>query len=457
MELLGCCAENVGAAWGGEFYLGFLQVNNEHVGTARPAQGGPQSCVDLRFRIAQSGAPFDIVDPQPDPDARIGVLQEDSLVFRGEPQLNANQYSWGGAITGNGQERSVTFNSTGNKDVTLTASGTTRRARVTVRSQPPPPDQDTWGILHLGTQDDVQRLVADATTWADNTFGTATRTNGRTDAARHAYWVCLMTIELGPDVAEGASTAHERTNFNQGLLNTHNEIVMDLENNATALGFSGRLTTRGQCQTEVINAVNSGALTILDDISNAGGNARLIPSNRVRSASLDLCTAPAIEVQPASRTMNDGQAAPLSVTATGGGALSYQWYEGPSGDTTTPVPGGTNSTLAVTPAVTTSYWVRVSATCGTSDSNAAIVTVCAPLQILGPPADDAVVLGNTATLTVTAAGGGPLSYQWYEGTTGTTTNPVGTDAPTFTTPPVYDERSYWVRVTDTCNGPRSVD
>ena len=41
--------------------------------------------------------------------------------------------------------------------------------------------------------------------------------------------------------------------------------------------------------------------------------------------------------------------------------------------------------------------------------------------------------------------------------TGTTTNPVGTNVPTFTTPAINTPRSYWVRVTDTCNGTRSVN
>ena len=148
---------------------------------------------------------------------------------------------------------------------------------------------------------------------------------------------------------------------------------------------------------------------------------------------------------------------PSSRSARPAEGLSYQWYEGTSGDITTPVPGGTNRTLTVTPAGTTSYWVRVNATCGTTDSNAAIVTVCGPTEILRPPADEVAVIGNTVTLTVSAAGEGSLSYQWYEGTAGTTTSPVGTDAPSFTTPPMFDARSYWVRVTATCNGPRSVD
>ena len=56
--------------------------------------------------------------------------------------------------------------------------------------------------------------------------------------------------------------------------------------------------------------------------------------------------------------------------------------------------------------------------------------------------------GGTATLTVAAAGTAPLSYQWYQGSAGITTNPVGTNSDSFTTPPLTAPASYWVRVSN---------
>jgi Subtilase family/Ig-like domain CHU_C associated len=86
------------------------------------------------------------------------------------------------------------------------------------------------------------------------------------------------------------------------------------------------------------------------------------------------CTAaPAITQQPASQTVNPGQPATLSVTATQ--AVSYQWYIGASGVTTNPIAGATSSTLVVAPTTTTSYWVRVSNGCGQTNSVTATVTV----------------------------------------------------------------------------------
>ena len=84
---------------------------------------------------------------------------------------------------------------------------------------------------------------------------------------------------------------------------------------------------------------------------------------------------PEITVQPASAEISAGQTTTLQVTATGLN-LSYQWYAGASGTTTSPVAGATSASFA-TPALTgtASYWVRVSNTGGTADSTAAFVSV----------------------------------------------------------------------------------
>ncbi len=95
-----------------------------------------------------------------------------------------------------------------------------------------------------------------------------------------------------------------------------------------------------------------------------------------KSVAIVACVAPAISTQPQSVAVPAGTGVTLSVGATGT-SLTYQWYIGTSGVTTTPVGGGTNASLSVTPASTTTYWVRVSNGCGTADSTAATVTVTA--------------------------------------------------------------------------------
>jgi autotransporter-associated beta strand protein len=54
--------------------------------------------------------------------------------------------------------------------------------------------------------------------------------------------------------------------------------------------------------------------------------------------------------------------------------------------------------------------------------------------------------GAATTLTVVATGSGPLTYQWYQSTSGVELNPVGEDSASFTTPPLAMSTSYWVKV-----------
>lgn len=101
------------------------------------------------------------------------------------------------------------------------------------------------------------------------------------------------------------------------------------------------------------------------------------------------CTPPSITSQPQSTTINFGSSTTLSVTASGTSPLSYQWYRGSPGTTTSPVSGATSSSVTVNPGVTTSFWVRVTNACGTANSAAATVTVIPrpPATPIPPKAD----------------------------------------------------------------------
>lgn len=83
---------------------------------------------------------------------------------------------------------------------------------------------------------------------------------------------------------------------------------------------------------------------------------------------------PSITNQPRSQSVANGTAANLSVTAGGAPTLSYQWFEGESGDTSTPIDGATDSTYT-TPALTAAanYWVRITNGEGSIDSTTAVI------------------------------------------------------------------------------------
>lgn len=86
------------------------------------------------------------------------------------------------------------------------------------------------------------------------------------------------------------------------------------------------------------------------------------------------CIAPMIVTQPSGSTIAAGASTTLSVTAAGTG-LSYQWYLGAPGNFSSPVPGGNGPSVSVSPGTTSTYFVRITGSCGTVNSNAATVTV----------------------------------------------------------------------------------
>jgi hypothetical protein len=86
------------------------------------------------------------------------------------------------------------------------------------------------------------------------------------------------------------------------------------------------------------------------------------------------CVSPTITSQPQTVSVPAGTGVTLSVGANGT-SLNYQWFIGTSGVTTTPIGGATSASVNVAPSSTTTYWVRVSNSCGTVDSASATVTV----------------------------------------------------------------------------------
>jgi len=126
--------------------------------------------------------------------------------------------------------------------------------------------------------------------------------------------------------------------------------------------------------------------------------------------------APSISTQPAGLTVTAGSSASFSVTASGGGTLTYQWAKGG-----TAISGATGSTYSIA-ATTTSdagnYTVTVTNSGGSVTSSAATLTVNAAVtapSITTQPASATVNAGSAVSFSVTASGGGTLTYQWSKG------------------------------------------
>jgi hypothetical protein len=109
--------------------------------------------------------------------------------------------------------------------------------------------------------------------------------------------------------------------------------------------------------------------------------------------------------------------------------------------------------LVVDPiSVTTRFWVRASNTCGTIDSNTAVLTVpqCDTPAIIDQPKN---VTGNFGVpISVSVLASGATTYQWYRAQSGDPSNPVsgGTGPVLNITPQATGFTDYWVKIGNSC-------
>jgi len=156
--------------------------------------------------------------------------------------------------------------------------------------------------------------------------------------------------------------------------------------------------------------VGDGA-TYTVDVTSSGACANTITSS---DAIVSVDSPALITVQPtASQTLCVGTALNLSVTASGTG-LSYQWKKDGVN-----IPSATSAAfgianVALTDVATYTVEVTSSGACAnTVTSSNAIVSVDSPALItVQPTSSQALCVGSSLTLSVTATGSGPLSYQW---------------------------------------------
>ncbi len=165
---------------------------------------------------------------------------------------------------------------------------------------------------------------------------------------------------------------------------------------------------------------------------------------------------PLITAQPQDSTVSVGEAVSAHVGARGGG-LSFQWYGGAAGDTSTPVSamsGERDSWMVFWPDApgTTCFWVRVWNVMGAATGRTVTVTCTGQTApaIATEPADVAAYVGESCQIGVGATGGA-LSYQWYGGIVGDASAPVaaaegGIGPDIFFNASFAGTTSFWVHV-----------
>ena len=151
--------------------------------------------------------------------------------------------------------------------------------------------------------------------------------------------------------------------------------------------------------------------------ANNAGYTTYVYSNE---GTLTVIGAATITSHPSDQTVDEGQTATFSITASGIGTLSYQWEKMPFGGAWAAIPGATDTSYTTPPATMSDdraqFRCSVTNAAGTVTSGSATLTVLgagAPV-ITSHPADQTVYVGQTATFTVAATGTSPLTYQWEE-------------------------------------------
>ena len=166
----------------------------------------------------------------------------------------------------------------------------------------------------------------------------------------------------------------------------------------------------------------SNSLTIATTVTNDSGSYWVIVSNSFGLATSAVAAVTVempvtITAQPTNRTVLAGSNAIFTVAATGFAPPNYSWYSnGVALANGGPVSGATSATLTLANVQTTdsaSYQVLVTNNYGSATSSVAVLTVLLPVQIVGQPASQAVLLGGNATFAVAATGNGPPNYRWY--------------------------------------------
>lgn len=122
-------------------------------------------------------------------------------------------------------------------------------------------------------------------------------------------------------------------------------------------------------------------------------------------------TAPSFTAQPQSQTVTAGNGATFSAAASGTPTPTYQWQL--NGTNIAAATDTSYSNANIQPGDAGAYTLIASNTVGTATSSNAVLTVIIPVpSITQQPQSQTQNFAATATFSVIATGGPPLSYQW---------------------------------------------
>ena len=231
----------------------------------------------------------------------------------------------------------------------------------------------------------------------------------------------LLTVQISPLIVTPPQPTNESLAVGglayfvvtaAGKVPLHYQWQVNGTNVANVNGFIGGANTN---LFYIFNAqtTNNGNYTVI--VTNTAGSVTSAPAI-LRVTNIP----PAITLQPANQTVGAKSTATFAVSATGTAPLSYRWQVNGTNlvNANGRISGATNATLTISNVQTndmaTNYLVIVTNFGGSVTSSvAALTVVTAPEILVQPqPTNQSMAVGSTATITVSALGTVPLSYQW---------------------------------------------
>ncbi|TXD76947.1 hypothetical protein ESW18_14160 [Algoriphagus ratkowskyi] len=282
-------------------------------------------------------------------------------------------------------------------------------------------------------------LSGGCNTPAVNATGTITITpNNTVGTASTAPTLCINTpLTNITHATTGATGIGAATGLPAGVSAAWSGNVITISGTPTASGtFNYSIPLTGSCNTPAVNAI--GTITVN-------------PATTIVSESL------------AAQSICIGQNfTGISISATGTGTLTYQWY----GNTVNNNTSGTAITGAISPSYTPPssllgtnyYYVTVTSSCGpiktSSVSGAFIVDPITSITTQPDDTGEFDCFGDGFDPISVVAKGGDLTYQWYKNTAALNTGGIAMTGPqmaTFTPPStILGNSYYYVIVTGNC-------
>jgi len=177
-------------------------------------------------------------------------------------------------------------------------------------------------------------------------------------------------------------------------------------------------------------------------------------SPRVVTVGPTQCNPLVIINQPQNQTVLVGGTVQLTVGFIGTTPATVLWYRGTPPDTSNLVGSQQTITSPVINATTT-FYAKITNACSTVTSSVATITAtqtCTAPAINGASATPSTAQPGTPVTLAVDATGSSLTFQWFRGASGDTSNPIaGATSSTFTdTPAAAGTFLYWVRVGSGC-------